>query len=176
MRSIELAFALWLGIDCVALGVPTVLNALIAHTPNTLLAQAGAGRFESASASAGGFFARNTTTLQTTRGSFLVDGSLSLQRGQRLLVTHTLKDGTRLCVIGTPVCRPLAGPFAGHLVPVPHHTPRFAEVVTTVGSNRFAMALGLSMLLAFAYALLIATLVASEDDSASADPLEDVVP
>ncbi|HEX7326360.1 MAG TPA: hypothetical protein VF292_13570 [Rhodanobacteraceae bacterium] len=165
MTSIKSAVALWLGICAVSLGVPTVLHTLIVHTPNTLLAQAPAGRFESASASAGGFFARSITTVQTTRGSFLVVGPLSLQRGQHLAVTATLKRGTRLCVTDTPVCRPLAGPFAGHLTPVPHRRPRFAGVVTTLGSDGLALAVVLGVLLAFVSGLVIAACVAGEDDA-----------
>lgn len=165
MTPIKSAVALWLGICCIVLGAPGGLAYLVTRTPNTLLAQADAGRFESASASAGGFFARSITTLQTTRGSFLVYGALSLQRGQRLTVTATLKDGTRLCVAGTPVCSPLAGPFAGHLTPVPHHTPRFAGWITTVGSNGVALAFLFGILLAFGSGIVIATIVAGDDDA-----------
>ena len=97
-------------------------------TPNTVLASADVGQFVSASKGSDG------STVQTTRGTIAIDGTLSALRGSLLVVQRSTKRGTELCVAGEPQsCVVLAGPWSGPLRRVPgsgHATDFYAHGIS----------------------------------------------
>lgn len=154
----------WFTVVTVGIVIPAILGVLIGLTPNTLVRRADAGRFVSATASAGGFFTPGLSTLQTTRGSFTIVGSLSANRGQPLEVTDSTKTGVQLCVVTTSrVCADLAGQWAGPLQAVPHVHHSFTLLVTQLGSNGVAIWLA-SGVLATLLASISAAVATTEPD------------
>lgn len=83
--------------------------------PDAVLGSRDAGSFVSASASAGGPFSQPVTTVQTSQGTWVIDGAVSAHRGQPLVVVDSTKDGLRLCASLPPRCVPLAGEFVGSM-------------------------------------------------------------
>jgi len=89
-----------------------------------------AGTFVSGTASQGGFFAPTLTTVQTSAGSVIVQGTFSAPRGRDLVVEESNKTGLQLCAVGDQeTCVPLIGTWAGPLSPTPvaSHVFNFVE-------------------------------------------------
>lgn len=89
-----------------------------------------AGAFVAAIASQGGFFAPTLTTVQTSAGSVVVQGTFSAPRGRDLVVEESNKTGLQLCALGDQeTCVPLVGTWAGPLSPTPvaPHVFNFVE-------------------------------------------------
>lgn len=148
----------------VGLIVPGALLIWEATQPSVVTATGSAGAFESATSSPGSFFAPTLTSVQTTAGTVTVTNTFSALRGSHLVVEAHNKSATlQLCVVGTShVCAPLAGPWAGVLVPTPAaaHAIAFARHgLSTADLQRW---LGLGVL-ATLMSLLIVGLAGAPD-------------
>ncbi|TAN08820.1 MAG: hypothetical protein EPN38_00900 [Rhodanobacteraceae bacterium] len=126
----------WIATVMTGVVAPALILALIWKTPDTLLRTGEAGQFVSATASVGGFFSSDITTVQSTTGSIAVYNTFSAPRNQLLVVRETLKNGLQLCAENKPdTCVGLAGSWAGDMKPVPHARHRFAGLVTGIGNS-----------------------------------------
>jgi hypothetical protein len=91
--------------------------------PNQIIRTGNAGTIISANAyAAGGFFSQPLTNIQTTTGTIIVTGIVSVPRGQALIVRDTTSKGLQACVAGDPplVCMDMGGTYAGKLMPIAH--------------------------------------------------------
>lgn len=106
-------------LGCIA--APVGLMVWQATHPTTVIAEGAAGRFDSASSSAGGFFGPTLTTVQTSTGTIIVIGTFSALRGNALVVqADNEHDRLRLCTVGTrTVCARVDGDWPGTLMPTP---------------------------------------------------------
>ena len=99
---------------------PVVLSTWLLLTPNVLLAEADAGEVVAVRSEHRWFPSENTTTLQTTAGTFSVTGIQSAPHGQRLVIRDSTKGGEQLCVgQGADTCADLVGHYMGVLWAVP---------------------------------------------------------
>ena len=99
---------------------PVVLSTWLLLTPNVLLAEADAGEVTAVRNEHRWFPSDDTTTLQTTAGTFTVMGVQSAPRGQRLVIRDSSKDGEQLCAgQGADTCADLVGSYMGTLRMVP---------------------------------------------------------
>jgi len=100
---------------------PVVLSMWLLLTPNVLLAEADAGEVVAVRSEHRWFPPEDTTTLQTTAGTFTVTGIQSAPRGQRLVIKDSTKDGEQVCAEqGTDTCADFVGHYMGALRVVPH--------------------------------------------------------
>lgn len=100
---------------------PVALSAWLLLTPNVLLAEADAGGVVAVRSEHRWFPSEDTTTLQTTAGTFTVTGIQSAPRGQRLVIKDSTRDGEQVCTgQGTDTCADLVGHYMGALRAVPH--------------------------------------------------------
>lgn len=100
---------------------PVVLSTWLLLTPNVLLAEGDAGAVVAVRSEHRWFPSEDTTTLQTTAGTFTVTGIQSAPRGQRLVIKDSTKDGEQLCAEqGTDTCADFVGSYMGALRMVPH--------------------------------------------------------
>lgn len=100
---------------------PVVLSLWLALTPNVVLAQADAGEVVAVRAEHRWFSSEDNTTLETTAGTFTVEGIHSVPRGQRLIVKDSTKDGEQVCgEQSRGNCADLSGDYLGVLRAVPH--------------------------------------------------------
>lgn len=155
--KISIAVASWLAVCVIGLIVPVILGILIGITPDHLIHRASAGQFVSANASAGGFATPGITTIQTTQGSFVVTGELSVNRGQALDVLQTLKHGPQLCVYGpTQTCADLSGKWAGPMqdVAYPHHWTN--PLVTHLGAEGVSLWFVIGLFATFVWGIAMA--------------------
>lgn len=94
--------------------VPGAIGIWFHVTPNTVMATADAGQFESAS------HGDDVTNILTTRGTIAVSGMLSAPRGRTLIIQRSTKQGAELCASGASnTCVALAAPWAGFMRKVP---------------------------------------------------------
>ena len=135
--------------------------------PTTVIAERDAGRFESASSSAGGFFGPTLTTVQTSTGTIAVRGTFSALRGTALVVQSDNKhDRLRLCTVGTrTVCARVDGDWPGTLTPTPQAGHAVNFVRHGLSSRRITDWLGLGTLPTFlVFAIWVATVGSQHQD------------
>lgn len=153
----------WLITMGILWGVPGLLDIGLRQTPDLVTASASAGTFVSSSGSPGGFWSSSASTVQTTTGSMIVDGSFSGSIGQRLTLEHRLKSGLQLCTATGSVCAPLAGAWPGRLLPVPYRRPALAFLAPWVrGLHSLYFA---AFVLSFTLGLLILAISLSADEN-----------
>lgn len=100
---------------------PVALSTWLLLTPNVLLAEADAGEVVAVRSEHRWFPSEDTTTLQTTAGTFTVTGIQSAPRGQRLIVKDSTRDGEQVCAEqGRDTCADFVGHYMGALRVVPH--------------------------------------------------------
>lgn len=135
--------------------------------PTRVIAERDAGRFESASSSAGGFFGPTLTTVQTSTGTVAVRGTFSALRGTALVVQSDNKhDRLRLCTTGTrTVCARADGDWPGTLMPTPQARHAINFVRHGLSSRRITDWLGLGTLPTFlVFAIWVATVGSQRQD------------
>lgn len=102
------------------IAAPVALQIWQAVTTTVAVRSGDAGAFVSATAAQGGFFTSALTTVQTSEGSVVVQGTFSAPRGRALTVEDLNKTGLHLCAVGDlDTCLPLAGHWAGPLTATP---------------------------------------------------------
>ncbi len=100
---------------------PVALSTWLLLTPNVLLAEADVGQVVAVHSEHRWFPSDDTTTLQTTAGTFTVAGIQSAPRGQRLVIKDSTRDGEQVCAAqGTDTCADFVGHYLGALQAVPH--------------------------------------------------------
>lgn len=102
------------------IAAPVALLIWQAVTTTVAVRSGDAGAFVSATAAQGGFFTSALTTVQTSEGSVVVQGTFSAPHGRALAVEDLNKTGLHLCAVGDlDTCLPLAGHWAGPLTATP---------------------------------------------------------
>jgi hypothetical protein len=135
--------------------------------PTTVIAERDAGRFESASSSAGGFFGPTLTTVQTSTGTVTVRATFSALRGNALVIRADNKhDRLRLCTVGTrAVCARVDGDWPGTLTPTPQARHAINFVRHGLSSRRITDWIGLGTLPTFlVFAIWVATVGSQHQD------------
>lgn len=112
-----------------------VMGGLYEFAPDMVTREGNAGTFVSATASPGGFFSPDMTSIQTTQGTLVVGGAVSAQRGQVLVVRDTTGNGLQVCTIELPAtCMSLVGQYAGQLASI-RRPPISYDTRVTLGST-----------------------------------------
>ncbi|MGN2254295.1 hypothetical protein ACFWZ4_13020 [Frateuria sp. GZRe12] len=150
----------------IGLVVPLIVALLVSSTADTTTRVGDVGSFVSSTTSAGGFFTRPATTVQTSAGSIVVSGRLSAVKGQRLKVEDRLKSGLHLCVQTTPpTCVDVEGPWTGDMQPVRNQWQVFGWLAARVS----VAAAGLWFVLGLIATMVAASLLASAGGWARAE-------
>ena len=125
--------------------VPGTIGIWFHLTPNTVMATADVGQFESASRG------DDVTNILTTRGTIAVSGMLSAPRGRTLIIQRSTKQGAELCASGASnTCVALAAPWAGFMREVPGSQEAFDFFDHGITSYSLNVWLMLGLLMTFA--------------------------